>query len=193
MLLLCFLIFKIFLYCNKYTLFLRGCQSAQMQNLAFEIRNIRKQDDYRLAEIIRATLAEFRANKPGTVYYDASTDHLSEVFKKERSTYFVACADKEIIGGAGVYPSAGLPSDTCELVKMYLLPQARGKGLGYELLSRCERFAHETGYRKLYLETMPELNMAITLYEKFGFERLSAPLGNTGHTGCDIWMIKAIR
>jgi len=163
-----------------------------MQNSCFEIREIREQDNHRLAEIIRNTLVEFGANKPGTVYYDASTDRLSEVFKMDNSTYFVASIDGEIAGGAGIYPSAGLPHDTCELVKMYLLPQARGKGLGRELLGRCIVFASETGYRHIYLETMPELYLAIALYEKYGFSRLTAPLGNTGHSGCDIWMIRDI-
>jgi putative acetyltransferase len=157
------------------------------------IRKIRKSDNPRLAGIIRTTLTEFRANKPGTVYYDDSTDQLSEVFKKERSIYFVACMDGEIVGGAGIFPSAGLPSDVCELVKMYLLPDARSRGIGNELLRRCIRFACRKGYRQIYLETMPELHLAIKLYEKSGFVRLSAPLGNTGHTGCDIWMIKDIR
>lgn len=163
-----------------------------MQNSCFEIREIREQDNHRLAEIIRNTLVEFGANKPGTVYYDASTDRLSEVFTMKNSAYIVASMDGEIAGGAGIYPSAGLPLETCELVKMYLLPQARGKGLGRELLSRCIELAGKAGYRRIYLETMPELYLAIALYEKFGFRRLTAPLGNTGHSGCDIWMIREI-
>lgn len=163
-----------------------------MKNSNIEIREIREQDNHRLAEIIRKTLVEFGANKPGTVFYDASTDRLSEVFKINSSAYFVASVDGEITGGAGIYPSPGLPQDTCELVKMYLLPQARGRGLGRELLSRCIEYASKTGYRHVYLETMPELYLAIALYEKFGFRRLTGPLGNTGHSGCDIWMIRDI-
>jgi putative acetyltransferase len=30
----------------------------------------------------------------------------------------------------------------------------------------------------------------VSVYEKFGFEYLQAPMGNTGHNGCDIWMLK---
>ena len=161
-------------------------------DLHVTIRTVRKQDNHKLAEIIRTTLAEFEANKPGTVFFEYSTDHLSDVFKKERSQYFVVSLDGDIVGGAGVYPSPGLPSDTCELVKMYLLPRARSKGIGHDLLNRCIRFALDAGFSKLYLETMPELKLAIRLYEKFGFKRLPSPLGNTGHTGCDIWMIRDI-
>lgn len=163
-----------------------------MQNRNVEIRAIISQDNPELAKIIRATLAEFGADKPGTVYFDESTDRLSEVFERKGSAYFVLLWNGEIAGGAGIFPTQGLPGGTCELVKMYLLPYARGKGFGYELLIRCSRFAAENGYRRMYLETMPELSLAISLYERFGFKRLDDPLGHTGHTGCNIWMIRDI-
>ena len=122
------------------------------------IRTIQPLDNPALALIVRNTLAEFGANHPGTVYYDPTTDHLFELFQKERSIYYVALINDEIVGGAGIYPSDGLPEDTCELVKMYLIPQARGGGLGRELINRSLSFAKEAGYSKIYLETMPELS-----------------------------------
>jgi len=85
---------------------------------------------------VKGTLAEFGANHPNTVYYDPSTDTLYEVFQKERSSYYVAELKGEIVGGSGIYPTDGLPDDTCELVKMYLLPHARGVGLGRTLIEK---------------------------------------------------------
>ncbi len=154
------------------------------------IRNIKQGDNAALAKIIRDTLKEFKANKPGTVYYDETTDQLYDVFKKENSTYFVAELNGEIMGGSGIYPTAGLPEGTCELVKFYLAPAARGKGVGKELLQKCIEAAKETGYKKMYLETMPELTIAIPMYEKYGFTYLPSAQGSSGHTGCDVWMIK---
>ena len=159
---------------------------------SFLIRTILPEDDPVLAKIVRNTLAEFGANHPGTVYYDPTTDHLSDVFTKERSVYFVALNNNEIIGGAGIYPTDGLPDDTCELVKMYLLPQARGLGLGKTLIEKCIAFAGNNGYTKIYIETMPELKQAMKVYEKFGFDYLKGPMGNSGHTGCSIWMLRSI-
>jgi putative acetyltransferase len=52
--------------------------------------------------------------------------------------------------------------------------------------------AKELGYRMVYLETMPELGKAITLYERLGFQQLEQPLGDSGHFACDLWMIKHI-
>jgi putative acetyltransferase len=156
------------------------------------IRKIELSDNAPLAMIIRSSLAEFGANKPGTVFFDNTTDHLFEMFQEPGSYYFVAEKQGEIVGGAGIYPSEGLPAQTCELVKMYLLPHVRGKGLGKLLIEKCLEFAKGFGYLQVYIETMPELRKAVSIYEKFGFEYLNGPLGNTGHFGCDVWMLKQL-
>jgi putative acetyltransferase len=115
------------------------------------------------------------------------------VFDVPRGTYFIAELDGEIVGGAGIYPTDGLDAQTCELVKMYLLPIARGKGVGKALMYKCIDFAKSEGYEQIYLETMPELSDAIHLYEKMGFKNLNGPLGQSGHFGCGIWMLKDIK
>ncbi|HEU4903147.1 MAG TPA: GNAT family N-acetyltransferase [Flavisolibacter sp.] len=155
------------------------------------IRTIRKEDNKALAAIIRKTLEEFGANRPGTVYFDPTTDALYELFHSTPgSAYFVAETEEKIVGGGGIFPSPGLPQDTCELVKMYLLPEVRGIGLGKKIIEACIGFAKESGYSNIYIETMPELKQAMKTYEKFGFAYLDGPLGETGHFGCDMWMLK---
>ena len=160
--------------------------------MEFTIRQIQPGDNATLASIVRNALAEFGANKPGTVYFDPTTDALFELFQAPRSIYFVAEASGEIIGGGGIFPTEGLPADTCELVKMYLVPQARGKGLGKRIIERCLQFAREADYRKVYIESLPELKQALQVYEGFGFHYLAGPLGNSGHFGCDRWMLKKL-
>jgi putative acetyltransferase len=157
-----------------------------------KIRNIAAKDNASLAQLIRTTLKEFGANHPGTVYFDDSTDHLFEVFETPRSVYFVAELNNEIVGGGGIFPTAGLPNDTCELVKMYLYPQVRGIGLGSMLIQKCIDYAKEVGYKNIYIETMPELKHALKTYEKFGFEYIDRAMGNSGHFGCELWMLKRV-
>lgn len=152
------------------------------------IRDIEPADNAPLASIVRGALAEFGANKPGTVFFDPTTDHLYELFRTPGSKYFVA-VDGELLGGAGIFPSAGLPPDTCELCKMYLRPDARGRGLGGALIRQCLDVARAAGYKKVYIESMPELSQALAVYERFGFKYLDGPLGDTGHFGCDRWML----
>jgi len=154
-----------------------------------QVRTIQPDDNTNLASIVRNALAEFGANKPGTVYYDKTTDNLFELFQTPGSIYYVAIVEGKVVGGAGISPSNGLPEGTCELVKMYLSPNARGMGFGKLLIDQCLQFAVKSGYRKVYIETMPELKKAVGIYEKYGFKRLEGPLGNTGHFGCDVWMI----
>ena len=157
------------------------------------IRSIQPSDNEALAIIIRDSLAEFGANKPGTVFYDPTTDALFDLFQLPGSFYLVAENDTQLLGGAGIFPSSGLPAGVCELVKMYLHKTARGRGLGRLLINQCLEKAKGLGYKKVYLETMPELGKAVSVYEKFGFSYLSGPMGNTGHFGCDVWMIKELR
>lgn len=158
-----------------------------------KIRQIKSEDNKALAVIIRNTLVEFGANHPGTVYYDTTTDALYELFQKPRSRYFVAeNGEGKIVGGGGIFPTEGLPEDTCELVKMYLLPEVRGTGLGRKIIELCMLTAKENGFSKMYLETMPELQQALKAYEKFGFSYLDTPLGNSGHFGCDLHMLKIL-
>lgn len=157
------------------------------------IRKIEEKDNAALANVIRKTLEEFGANHPGTVYYDKTTDALFQIFNATpRAVYYVAEYQTEIVGGGGIYPTEGLPAGTCELVKMYLLPKARGIGLGKLLIQKSIDFAKEAGYQHIYLETMPQLKQALKTYEKFGFQYISQAMGNTGHFGCDLWMLKQL-
>ena len=160
---------------------------------AITIRKILPGDNKDIASIIRRTLEEFGANHPGTVYFDPTTDALFQLFDgKNGAVYFIAEKEGEMVGGGGIYPSPGLPADTCELVKMYLLPSVRGIGLGKKIIDACIRFAQTAGYKNIYIETMPELKQAMNTYEKFGFRYLSGPLGNTGHFGCELWMLLSL-
>ena len=156
------------------------------------IRPIQPSDNSDLALIVRNTLAEFGAANPGTVYFDSTTDSLFELFQVPKATYFVAEAVGKVLGGGGIYPTEGLPENTCELVKMYLLPEARGIGLGRTLIEKCLETAKENGFQQVYLETLDELHLALKIYAKFGFEYLCTPMGNTRHFGCGLWMLKKL-
>jgi putative acetyltransferase len=157
-----------------------------------QIRPIEPGDNEALAKVIRTALAEFGANKPGTVYFDPTTDALYELFRTPGSFYYVATIDEVVVGGCGIFPTDNLPDGNCELVKLYLAKEARGTGLGKQLMEISLSWAKENGYTQVYLESMPELAKAVSIYEKVGFKSLDGPLGNSGHCGCDIWMIKAL-
>jgi putative acetyltransferase len=164
-----------------------------MINLSeIQIRPIQPSDNPELAIIVRNTLTEFGAANPGTVFFDPTTDALFELFQTPRAAYFVAEAGGKVLGGGGIYPTEGLPANTCELVKMYLLPEARGIGLGRTLIEKCLETAKVNDFEQVYLETLDELHLALKIYAKFGFEYLCAPMGNSKHFGCGLWMLKKL-
>lgn len=156
------------------------------------IRKIVSSDNSIMAAIIRSSLLEFNAAKAGTVYFDKTTDAITELFEQKGSAYFVMEIDGEVAGGAGFFPTKGLEENTCELVKMYISKKFRGNGYGQTLLNTCISEAKKNGYENMYLESLPELKNAIAMYEKNGFKPINHSLGNSGHNGCDIWMIKKL-
>ena len=149
------------------------------------IRPIRPQDDAPVAAIIRDVMASFGATGPGYSSSDPEVDAMSAAYDGARAAYFVLEEDGRVVGCGGIAPLAGADPDTCELRKMYLLPAARGRGLGRQMLDRCLAAARGRGYRRCYLETLTAMDVAQALYAKAGFRRLAAPLGATGHSGCN--------
>jgi putative acetyltransferase len=158
--------------------------------MAIIFRLIEEKDNKEIADLIRNVFREFNIHKPGTVYFDPTTDNLYELFKKPGSEYWIAEEDGIIIGGCGVFPTPGLPDGCSELVKFYLSADQRGRGTGWRLMEKTFESARAFGYNKIYLESLPELKRAISLYEKAGFKFISGPMGNSGHFGCNIWMLK---
>lgn len=163
-----------------------------MENPEIIFRLIEERDNGEIAGLIRSVFREFDIARPGTVYFDPTTDDLYRLFRKEGSVYWIAETGGVIIGGCGLYPTPGLPEGYAELVKFYLSSEFRGKGTGWNLMEKTFGSAKELGYTHLYLESLPELGKAITLYERAGFKFITEALGNSGHFGCDIRMLKAL-
>jgi len=163
-----------------------------MTSNEFIIKEIKPQDNEQLAIVIREVILEMGAPKTGTAYEDKATDQMFENFQKPRSFYYVILHNNIVLGGAGIAPLENSTEDICELQKMYFSPMIRGKGLGSKLIEKCLKKALLTGYKNCYLETMPYMEAATTLYKKNGFINLEKPLGNTGHYSCNVWMIKEL-
>jgi putative acetyltransferase len=163
-----------------------------MQDLDVIIRKIEENDNRDLAKIIRNVFVEYDAPQQGTVYSDPTTDDLFTLFRKPGSILWVAVIDGCVEGCCGIYPTEGLDSDCAELVKFYLNPTFRGKGIGKRLMEKSVQFAKQWGYKYFYLESCPQFVQAVRMYEKAGFENLERPLGNSCHCSCNIWMIKQL-
>ena len=163
---------------------------------AFRIRPIEPRDDAAIAAIIRTVMPEFGATGCGFAINDPEVDWMHRAYAEPRSAYFVVECERDdawtVLGGGGVAPLAGGDPDTCELRKMYFLPDVRGLGAGTALMDRCLAAARDFGFRQCYLETLTGMDAAMRLYERSGFRRIDHALGATGHGGCNTFYLRGI-
>lgn len=153
------------------------------------IRPIEVRDNPKVAAIIRSVLEDFKVPKVGTAYADVSLDCMFETYQKEGAIYYVVEEGGKLIGGGGISHLDHYDGNICELQKMYFLPEARGRGLGTEMIDICLNSARRFGYEKCYLETMSYMEAAQKLYKKYGFTYLDGPMGDTGHYSCGVHML----
>ncbi len=157
----------------------------------YTIRTIEPKDNKAIERVIRTCLIEFGANHEGTAWADPNLGRFSEIYNTEGNTYWVAEDETgRIVGGTGIGDLEGAEG-VCELQKMYCLPQARGTGIAHKLMQQALEYASQY-YAKCYLETLPNMIAAQKFYEKYGFERIDSPLGETGHFACDVIYIKEL-
>ena len=157
--------------------------------MSINIRLIQPKDNKPLANVIRTVLTQQGNNVDGTVFTDDATDRMFDGYQTDNSVYYVVEIDGKVMGGCGVAQLLGANETVCELQRLFLLKEARGKGIGQALMDKCIDFAKQKGYQLMYLETFPNMIEAIGLYKKNGFQLINHPMGNTGHFYCTTRMI----
>ncbi len=156
----------------------------------FQINRIASEHNEAICSIIRSVGAEFGAIGDGFGPSDAEVAQMSAHYSARAGyQYLVALVGSTVVGGAGIAPfDEG--QKICELRKMFLLRDYRGRGIGKALLGANLDFARQAGYQRCYLDTLATMTSAIALYAQFGFTCLAQPLTGTIHGGCDTWMMK---
>tara|TARA_R110000787_G_scaffold210882_6_gene320640 strand:+ start:11078 stop:11569 length:492 start_codon:yes stop_codon:yes gene_type:complete len=163
-----------------------------MSNSDYIIREIETRDNVQMKSIVQRVILEMGAPKIGTAYEDKALEDLYAVYQKDKAIYFVVEHNNIVLGGGGIAQLDNFEGGTCELQKMYFLPEVRGKGIGAEMIEKCMEKAKEFGFDQCYLETLPYMTAAQKLYKKNGFTEIDAAMGNTSHYSCDVWMIRKL-
>ena len=159
----------------------------------WEIRLVRPEDNVVLTHVLREVLIEMKVPFDGTALSDPELDAIYDSYQYVKADYWIVFYRNRILGGAGIAPLRNGPYGFYELQKMYFHPKSRGKGLGSQMMHKCLQQAKSFGFTDCYRVTMPNMMHAQKLYQKWGFEYIEHPLGNTGHCSCPVWMVKSLR
>src|SRR5210317_1014218 len=96
---------------------------------ALILRHIRRADDAEVAQLIRTVMQEFGCLGPGYSSEDAEVDSMSANYgDQRRSAYWVMYQGGRVVGSGGIGPLSGWDA-VCELRKMYVYPEQRGRGI----------------------------------------------------------------
>ena len=103
--------------------------------------------------------------------YDHETENLEEKYGRPYGRLYIAFIDDNI---AGCIALRKIDDDNCELKRLYVKPQYRGKNIGGTLVKHIIKEAENIGYKHILLDTLPFLNAAIDMYKKYGFYEIES-------------------
>ncbi|OJW24687.1 MAG: hypothetical protein BGO49_06515 [Planctomycetales bacterium 71-10] len=81
---------------------------------------------------------------------------------------------------AGCVALRDLGDGVCEMKRLYIDPSARSLGLGKRLVAAVLDRARALGYRRMVLDSTPEMSRAVALYRSFGVQD-AEPYGESSH------------
>lgn len=98
--------------------------------------------------------------------FDKELQTLHQVYCPPHGCIILAKQNGQILGCVALKP---IGEGVCEMKRLYVRPEARGMGLGRKLVEELIRFAQESSYKAMKLDTVSKLKEAIALYRSVGF------------------------
>lgn len=151
------------------------------------IRDWQESDRLTVMVLIQQVLTEYGLDwEPKAA--DQDVVEIEKYYLENNGEFWVVETQDKIVGTAAYYPiSRGVKA--VEIRKMYLLPEARGQGLGSYLLKQLETRIQERGFQEIWIETASVLKEAVHLYEKKGYQ----PASGVETIRCDRIYVKKLK
>src|SRR5882757_8294476 len=96
----------------------------------------------------------------------SDVDH-AETTYGDRAVFLCAIAETAIIGTGAI---RRLDDRECEMTRMFVAPEHRGRGVGRAIAEELIKFAERAGYDRVRLSSNNALTASHRLYERMGFQ-----------------------
>ena len=137
----------------------------------YYFRNYEVGDEATAKSLLRDGLAGYGLTVD---YQNTDTDILDidKSYCQQGGTFRFLVMDDQLVGMYGLF---SMGDAVCELRKMYLRPDCKGKGLGKAMMDDALVRARDAGYSEMVLETNSVLKEAVSMYRKYGFSEYQPP------------------
>jgi N-acetylglutamate synthase-like GNAT family acetyltransferase len=92
-----------------------------------------------------------------------------EKYKEPSGAFVIAKIDENVIGCAGLKKFS---DEICEMKRLYVLDNFKGKGIGKKLTEKIIAEAKTKNYEKMRLDTFDKMEAALEIYYKNGFKKI---------------------
>ena len=130
-----------------------------------QLRDYRPGDEEDVFQIVKLVLAGYGLTTD-LEETDADLKDIRQSYLSPGGAFRILECDGRTIGSYGLYATT---QESCELRKMYLIPEFRGRGLGKKMMVDVLREAKAKGFVEITLETNLRLKEAVGLYRACGF------------------------
>ncbi|MEL6495866.1 MAG: GNAT family N-acetyltransferase [Cyanobacteria bacterium J06623_7] len=152
----------------------------------FKIRDWQPADREAAAKVIKTVLGEYGLPWQPELA-DRDVIEVETAYLQIGGEFWTIEHNSQIIGTAAYQPIER-GQNAVEIRKMYLLPAARGMGLGWYLLLELEKAIAIKDYQEIWIETASSLKEAVRLYERNGYR----PAEGVETARCDLVYLKQI-
>lgn len=119
--------------------------------------------------------------------YDEEVKHLEQKYGLPFGRLYIAYCDDKLAGCIGLRK---INNQDCEMKRLFVRPEYRGRHIGDQLVQQIIADAGEIGYRHILLDTLPFLKSAVRIYKKYGFYEIekynNSPMGTSIYMRLDL-------